>query len=127
MKSPVTFFTSFLFGITGFMIHNKPTYHYDIIGCCICVMITSLFYHYTHNPTIRIIDMIVVHFSMLYGGYTLMSNHIYYYISCIIAIYMAIIYKYFNINDYTHATLHIMGNMLILLTLESYLANLKIR
>jgi len=118
MKSPVTFVTSFFFSLSSY--HAFSRNYYDIMLSSLLVLTTSLFYHYTHNKKIRLIDMFVVHTSLCYGIYTLMSYHYYYYIAMFLVVYMAIFYLKFNTSDYTHATLHFFGFISIILSVEGH-------
>jgi len=77
-------------------------------------------YHATLNKTLRYIDMFTVHMSMLYGIYMLLVHHIYFYMAMFIVLYMATIYWiYHKKNIMYHASLHIVGNIAIMLCIEA--------
>lgn len=121
MKSPITFFSSFLFGITAYYLNENhgEIYRHAIIGCLI-VMATSLSYHYTGNKIIRTVDMIAIQVCLWYSLYQIASWHPYYLFTLFLLALMGLIYWKNEKSDLIHSFLHLGGSIGIILSVEGH-------
>lgn len=114
----ITLYTSSMFAISSIYAYYRSN---PILYCCVATLITSIAFHSTKNNVLRYLDMITVHTSMIYGIYVLMVHHIYFYISIAITVYMAVLYYYCrNESELWHSSMHIFGNIGIILAIEAY-------
>ena len=121
MKSPVTFFSSFLFGATAYYLNQNYSeeYRHAIIGCLI-VMITSLSYHYTGHKIIRLVDMIAVQVCLWYSQDQVVNWHPYYISALLLLAVMGVVYWKNQKSDLVHSFLHLGGSIGILLSIEGH-------
>jgi len=121
MKSPITFFSSFLFGGIAYYLNDNygELYLHGIVGCLI-VMTTSLTYHYTGNKVIRIIDMICAQVCLWYNMYRIANWHTYYCLALVLLAIMGVVYWKNKKSDVIHSLLHLGVSLGIILSVEGH-------
>jgi len=126
--SPLNLFTSFCFIWTAGHALLRDC-HQIFLGCVACLFSSVLyhgFYVLFKKPftPLRIIDMTVTQFCIIYFSFMCYSSHWLYWVTVSCVIYLGLFYWIFNKSHqkdgfFWHSTLHIVGNFGISCLIES--------
>jgi hypothetical protein len=122
IANPTNLVSSWFFFISAWhaCIRGLP----EATWACYAIIVCSFFYHTTHNKYIRIIDMIVCHFTVVYFGYILMTNHLYYYMAFIVLVLTFMTFWVYELSKSDngiiwHILVHILCTIMIILAVEA--------